>query len=215
LTFTNETICVGGSVSAPSLAYTTFNNGQKIQYCNNNCGSYWTNTQSITYTATNWWVPPLPAIFPNAGTFSFTNKVKGITTDSDCPFSTATVIVGTFTVTVSTTTSISQQPTNQTVIAGGIANFSVTANGLLPLSYQWYFNNTHPLVGATSASLTLVYVQPANAGNYSVVVTGAAGSGTATSSNAVLTVTGSTGPPVTDLGLKVRITEPKNNSIIP
>src|SRR4029079_2164505 len=59
-------------------------------------------------------------------------------------------------------------------------------SGTPPLSYQWLYNGTN-LAGATSAALTLTNVQFANAGNYSVRVTNAAGS--ALSSNAVLAVT--------------------------
>jgi outer membrane protein assembly factor BamB len=77
------------------------------------------------------------------------------------------------------------QPTNQTVIVGGTANFNVTANGMLPLSYQWRFNGTN-IVGATDTSLTLTNVQLNQAGNYTVLVTNASGS--ILSSNALLTV---------------------------
>ena len=82
---------------------------------------------------------------------------------------------------------ITQQPTNQTVIQGSNAAFSVTATGTAPLSYQWWFNGTNILSGATNASLTLTNVQSAtNAGNYSVVVSNLVDS--VVSSNALLTV---------------------------
>ena len=77
------------------------------------------------------------------------------------------------------------QPVSQSVVAGANAGFSVTASGTAPLSYQWRFNGTN-LSGATSTSLTLAGVQPANAGSYTVAVTNSAGS--ATSAAAVLTV---------------------------
>ncbi len=80
---------------------------------------------------------------------------------------------------------IVSQPTNQTVLVGGAASFSVSAGGTAPLNYQWSFNGTN-LDGATSASLTLTNLQPTNAGTYAVVVTNNYGS--ATSSNATLTV---------------------------
>jgi hypothetical protein len=82
--------------------------------------------------------------------------------------------------------SIASQPTNQTVAVGGTANFSVTASGSLPLSYQWAFNGTN-IVGATNTSLTLTNVQLSQAGNYTVLVTNLFGS--ILSSNAVLMVT--------------------------
>jgi hypothetical protein len=82
--------------------------------------------------------------------------------------------------------SITAQPTNQTAEQGGIAVFSVMATGTAPLSYQWWFNGTNLLVGATNFSLTVPNVWPTNAGNYAVVVTNVVGS--VTSSNGVLTV---------------------------
>jgi alpha-tubulin suppressor-like RCC1 family protein/sugar lactone lactonase YvrE len=81
---------------------------------------------------------------------------------------------------------ITTQPTNQTVIEGGNATFTVIATGTIPLSYQWYFNETNVIDWATNFSLTLADVQLMSAGNYSVVVTNAAGS--VTSSNAILAV---------------------------
>ena len=80
---------------------------------------------------------------------------------------------------------ITQQPTNQTVLAGGTASFTVGALGAAPLSYQWRFNGTN-LAGATTNALTLTNVQVAQAGTYTVQVTNAYGS--VLSSNAVLTV---------------------------
>ena len=47
------------------------------------------------------------------------------------------------------------QPTNQAVILGSTASFSVTANGTQPLSYQWHFNGTN------SSLLTMTNVQGA------------------------------------------------------
>ncbi|PWU17791.1 MAG: hypothetical protein C5B50_10595 [Verrucomicrobia bacterium] len=81
--------------------------------------------------------------------------------------------------------SITQQPANQTVVAGGNASFSVGAVGSVPLSYQWSFNGSN-VAGATGASLSLSNVQSAQAGSYAVLVSNAYGS--ASSSNAVLTV---------------------------
>jgi hypothetical protein len=54
------------------------------------------------------------------------------------------------------------------------------------LSYQWLFNETNVIAGATNATLTLSNVQFTDAGNYSVIVTNAAGS--TNSSNASLIV---------------------------
>jgi hypothetical protein len=54
------------------------------------------------------------------------------------------------------------------------------------LSYQWRFQGTN-VAGATASSYTRASVQTSDAGMYSVVITNLAG--TATSSNAQLTVT--------------------------
>ncbi len=80
---------------------------------------------------------------------------------------------------------ITGPPASQSVVAGASASFNVTATGTPPLSYQWRWNGGG-LAGASGSSLTLNNVQPANAGNYTVVVTNSAGS--VTSAVAVLTV---------------------------
>ncbi|MBM3393424.1 MAG: hypothetical protein FJY37_02030 [Betaproteobacteria bacterium] len=77
---------------------------------------------------------------------------------------------------------ITQPPTNLTVVAGSNASFTVTATGTAPLTYQWRFNGTN-LAGATSATLSLTGVTPAQAGAYTVMVSnlvGMAASGAAT-----------------------------------
>jgi Legume lectin domain/Bacterial Ig domain/Immunoglobulin domain len=80
---------------------------------------------------------------------------------------------------------ITSQPQNRKVVTGGSATFTVGATGQQPLQYQWQFNDAI-IADATNSSLTISNAQPENAGNYSVVVSNPIG--TATSSNAVLTV---------------------------
>ena len=80
---------------------------------------------------------------------------------------------------------IISQPTNQTVVAGNNAEFSVWAGGSEPLSYQWSFNSNN-IPNATNAVLDLFNVQPNQAGKYSVYVSNPAGS--TNSTNAILTV---------------------------
>lgn len=80
---------------------------------------------------------------------------------------------------------ITAPPQSQTNVAGTTANFSVTAIGTGPLTYQWQFNGGN-MAGATTTSVTLNNVQSTNAGSYAVVVTNAAGS--VTSALATLTV---------------------------
>jgi hypothetical protein len=85
---------------------------------------------------------------------------------------------------------ITHQPTNQTVSAGGTATFSVTATGTAPLYYQWYGPASNLISGAVHSILTLSNIQPSAAGSYFVLVTNVYGF--AQSSNATLTVVGST-----------------------
>ena len=66
------------------------------------------------------------------------------------------------------------QPQSQTAIVGQAASFSVEAYGLPPLSYQWKFNGV-PISSATLSSLTLVDLDPTDAGPYSVTVSNFAG----------------------------------------
>lgn len=87
--------------------------------------------------------------------------------------------------------SISQPPQSLTILAGSDATFSVATGGTVPMGYQWRFNSTN-IAGAITNSYTRSNAQPADAGNYSVVVTNIAG--VVTSSVAVLTVTSP--PPV-------------------
>ena len=77
------------------------------------------------------------------------------------------------------------QPVASSVNAGATVAFSVVATGTAPLAYQWRRNGGF-LAGQTNATLTLTQVQPANSGDYSVVVGNSAGS--VTSALAALTV---------------------------
>ncbi len=91
------------------------------------------------------------------------------------------------TLTVISNPVITLQPTNVTVYAGQPATFSVVATGPQPLYYQWQFGvNSTNIVGATNAILSLVNIQPADGGVYSVIVYNAYGP--IVSSNTVLTV---------------------------
>ncbi|MDD5140812.1 MAG: immunoglobulin domain-containing protein [Verrucomicrobiales bacterium] len=89
------------------------------------------------------------------------------------------------------TPSITTQPTSQSLLAGTNATFSVVASGQATLLYQWSLNGTNlinsaHLGGATNATLVISNLVAGDAGNYQVVVSNS--HGTATSSNATLTV---------------------------
>ncbi|HEY9173064.1 MAG TPA: immunoglobulin domain-containing protein [Verrucomicrobiae bacterium] len=85
-----------------------------------------------------------------------------------------------------TAPTITQQPQSQTVLAGSTVTYTVAATGTTPFSYQWR-KNGNPVSGAISSTLALLSVQVGDSGTYSVIVSNSAG--TATSSNATLTVT--------------------------
>ncbi|TAL05147.1 MAG: hypothetical protein EPO07_04030 [Verrucomicrobia bacterium] len=82
---------------------------------------------------------------------------------------------------------ITAHPTNRSVVIGTNTTFMTSAVGSQPFTYQWFLNNSTAISGATNVSLTLSNVQFASGGNYSVVISNAAGA--VTSSNALLTVT--------------------------
>jgi subtilase family serine protease len=71
---------------------------------------------------------------------------------------------------LSTSPAIVTQPQSATNLIFTTAQFTVTATGSAPLSYQWQFNGAH-LAGQTQAALTLTSVRPNQAGAYRVVVT--------------------------------------------
>ncbi len=75
-------------------------------------------------------------------------------------------------------------PQTQSVASGSTVDFSASAAGYPPLSYQWFFNGATVITGATNSVLHLVNVQPSQSGAYALVVTNALGA--ATSSPAML-----------------------------
>ena len=86
---------------------------------------------------------------------------------------------------------ITQQPADQNAVAGSNFVLFVTVTGDIPLYYQWYLNGTAladngRISGSTSSNLTISNAQPADAGNYNIIITNWAGS--TTSLTAVVTV---------------------------
>jgi hypothetical protein len=77
------------------------------------------------------------------------------------------------------------QPLSQTAFNAQTVQFSVTAEGVPPLSYQWYFDSS-AITGATNSILTLADVSSNSTGTYYLMVTNLYG--TATSSHASLAV---------------------------
>jgi uncharacterized repeat protein (TIGR01451 family) len=119
------------------------------------------------------------------------------------PAGAATSVVAQLTVLLPPT--ITNQPTNQTVAAGGNANFQVNVSGTAPLAYQWWFNGTNA-VGLNTNALTLANVQSSQAGSYSVVITNSAGSVT----SAVATLMIGTPPGITQQPSNVTVIQGQN-----
>lgn len=80
---------------------------------------------------------------------------------------------------------ITTQPAGTSATSGGSASFTVVAGGEGPLTYQWYKGGI-AIAGATDATLTLPYVYPSDAGDYTVTVSNEGGA--VTSSAAALAV---------------------------
>ena len=91
------------------------------------------------------------------------------------------------TLTVLVPPSITTQPTppSRQVNAGASASYTVTAAGTPTLTYQWKRNDA-AIAGATTATISLVGVQAADAGTYKVTV--ANGAGSITSDGVILLV---------------------------
>ena len=181
----NQTVNVGQVATFSVIAAGT----APLTYQWQENGSTISGATSASYTT-----PPSTAA-DNASTF----RVVVSNAAGNAPSSTATL-------TVQVPPSITVQPVSVTVTAGQTANFSVTAAGTSPLSYQWQENGAN-INGATSPS----YATPAaktsdNGAAFVVSVTNPAGS--VSSGAATLTVNPDTTPP------NVSITSPSNNATV-
>jgi hypothetical protein len=96
---------------------------------------------------------------------------------------------------------------SNSVSLGANVTFTVTAAGALPRYFQWQFNSTD-LPGRTNVSLILTNVQLTNAGDYTVVVTNAAG---ATNRTTILTVD----PTFTKITIGSIVTDVGTSSTLP
>ena len=75
---------------------------------------------------------------------------------------------------------ISLSPRSQTAEIGSTVRFRVSADGYPPLAYEWFFNGTTVLGGATNSVLRMADVGSSQSGAYTVVVTNIAGAVTST-----------------------------------
>ncbi len=161
-----------------------------------------TNGGSVTFSVSALGEAPLSYFWKFNGT-----NISGGTSSSYTIVSVRLTNAGTYAVTVSnrfgTTESsnatlsvlapptITSQPTNQTAAVNGSASFYVVAAGTAPLTYQWRFNATNNIAGATASSYTVTNAQAINGGSYSVIVSNAVGS--ISSTGATLSVNGPPG----------------------
>jgi alpha-tubulin suppressor-like RCC1 family protein len=85
---------------------------------------------------------------------------------------------------------IFSQTANLTLLANNTATFKAVVMGQSPLNYQWYFNGTNltdgpHFAGSGTSGLAVLNAQPADSGNYYLIVTNSIGSAT----SAVVTLT--------------------------
>lgn len=92
---------------------------------------------------------------------------------------------GSFLVEACGAVSVQSQPAGAAVCDGATANFSVSVAGSAPFTFQWRKDGVN-VAGATSSTLTLNNVTPADTGSYDCVITNSCGN--VTSASAALTV---------------------------
>lgn len=102
---------------------------------------------------------------PVPGTITDTVNVACSQMEPDLSNNTATDVT-----TVIDPVTITNQPAPQTVSPGGTAAFVVSVSGTPPFAYQWFFNGSNYIAGATNSILTLTNVSASQAGFYSVAV---------------------------------------------
>jgi hypothetical protein len=90
------------------------------------------------------------------------------------------------------------QPVNRTVKVGDAVSFAVSAEGSIPLSYQWLFNRSS-IAGAVGSTFTLSSVRAADAGVYSVVVSNPYGSASSEPATLVVETDGGQPPTISDI----------------
>ncbi len=198
-TNTSWRISQNASCTAPSITRQpsdqTINSGQQA-----NLSVIAAGTAPLTYlwyTGTPPGGPVAPGPNNNAATYTtsptatttYWVRVFGCNTSIDSAVATVTVNQ-----TGCTPPSISTQPQNQIIIAGGQANLSVVAGGTGPFTYQWYIGNP-PYTSTPAGTGQSINVSPAQTTTYWVRVTGQC-SPPADSNAATITVSAGCSRPV-------------------
>jgi hypothetical protein len=158
---TSQTVCAGAAAS-----FTVAATGTALSYQWKKDGTNITGATSATYSI--------------AATNAASAGVYTVVVTGTC----GTVTSTNATLTVNDVTAITTQPSAQAVCAGTSTTFTVVATGTA-LSYQWKKDGTN-ITGATSSAYGIASAGAADAGIYSVIVTGTCG--VVTSANAALTV---------------------------
>lgn len=148
----NSPVCAGNTLnlSVPAVSGASYS---------------WTGPNSFTGNTNAISIPNVQV--SNAGMYELT------TTASGCVYPTVRT-----TVDVGELTAITTQPSSQTICNGNTVSLSVGATGS-SLTYQWRKNGM-PIPGATNATYSISNAQPADGGNYDVLVTGQCGTITST-----------------------------------
>ena len=145
------------------------------------------STLPITLTVVSGSVGQALISDPVAGVFTITPISPGLITlqatqvgqaAPAAPVYEANMLRQSFTITGTALLAITTQPAAQIAVTGTTAVFTVVADGSSTVTYQWRKDGT-PIVGnlsATTDTLTLAIVQPADDASYDVVVTNLTGS---------------------------------------
>ena len=145
-----------------------------------------TGTPAPTYQWRKNGAPIAGAIGPSyvalAGTAEGTTTYDVVITNTAGTATSATATIATC-----LPAAVTAAPVARSVVSGQAASFTVTAGGTGPFTYQWMKNGV-AIAGATSATYDIAAVSGAQAGLYSVKVTGPVGA--ATSPGATLSVLG-------------------------
>jgi hypothetical protein len=191
----SQTLVSGSSVAlGKPVNYTMSVVNGVLRIIVNNVTNSWnlfSGTNFSGHVAQNWDAASGNTVYFKAGDYNQTGDA--------CHCSTDGAKVAFYSLTLYHAPGITNQPASLAVGFGSNATFTVGASGNGYLSYQWLFNATNSLAGATNVSLTITNVAGANAGNYTVVISDSTSSfSSVTSSIASLTVTGGgTGPSIT------------------
>lgn len=181
----SQTLISGSSVAlGKPINYTMSVVNGLLQIIINNVTNSWNLFSGTNYQghiAQNWSLASGNTEYFKAGDYNQTGDACSCSTDGST--------VAFYSLTLYHAPSITNQPASLVVGAGGNATFTVGASGNGNLSYQWLFNATNGLTGATNASLTITNAAGTNSGNYTVVVSDSTSSfSSVTSSVATLVI---------------------------